>query len=103
MAAIKILLPGTAAFTVNLKHMKRVNVPGLLVSKNLTGSETITLQGTTDNGSSWFDLSDENGAVALTGITRTTIPINVPGFFRLSKGVTVSTAVEVALSFGTDV
>ena len=102
-AAIKILLPGTGALTKEIKEISRAEVPALLVSKNLAGTETVTLQGTTDNGATWFNLSDENGAVALVGITRTSIPINVPVKLRLSKGVTVSAVVEVALSFGTDV
>lgn len=98
--SIIIKLPGTGALTREIQALQRENIPALLVSKNLAGTEEIVLQASTDNGVTWVALADENGAVAFVGTTRTAIPINVPVKLRLSKASTASSTVEVALSFG---
>jgi len=104
MASIKFPIPGTsAAVSVKTFKLQQANLPGLLVVKNLAGTEIVKLQSTIDNGATFFDLGDDNGAVELIGTTRNAVPINVPGHYRLSKGATASSAVEVALSFGVDV
>jgi len=103
MATEKFPIPGTAAGVSAIFTLVQAQIPGLLVSKNVAGTETVKLQGTTDDGVTFVDLTDENGSVEMIGVTRNSLPIKVAGKFRLSKSMTVSTAVVIALSFGTDV
>lgn len=101
--AIKFSIPGTSAAVSDEFKLVQAQIPGLLVSKGVAGVETVKLQGTTDDGATFVDLTDENGSVELIGVTRNSLPIKVAGRFRLSKSATASAVVVVALSFGTTV
>lgn len=101
--SIKFFLSGTGVAVSKSFTLIQPQIPGLLVAKNLATDETVKLQGSTDDGATWVDLTDENGNVEMIGTVRNSLPIKVAGRFRLNKSTTVSTSVIVALSFGTTI
>ncbi len=95
-------LPGTAVATSGVKMFSQAMVPGIFKVEGLAGSETVKLQMIKADIVTFEDVTDENGAVQMTA-TKNTLPLNVPGRYKLSKSITVSAVVKVTLSFGTSV
>lgn len=69
--------------------------PVMLSQSGLAGAETVDLQISQDNGSTWIGVTESGSAVQLT-LTNTTLQVAAPGIYRVNKGATGG-AVTVAL------
>lgn len=81
------------AFTFANRDQK----PNTIFATGLAGVETIDVQFTVDNGSTWADCYCNGSKVSLTA-TNNTLWLNVVGRFRLNKGVTAGAAGAVLVT-----
>jgi hypothetical protein len=63
------------------------NACSTLFATGLTGTETVPLQFTVNNGQTWTDVKSNGSSVELS-VSNNAMVLNVPGRYRLNKGVT---------------
>lgn len=98
MAGLIIIPSSTGAFTSNVYNLEQNDLPAQLIKTGLATTETMKVQGTID-GTTFFDLVDENGTVQFAATGRNIIPINIPLRFRVLRGASAA-ASSLILSFG---
>jgi len=92
MAAQTIIPKQTAAVIIPvLIKITQELLPVTLMGDGLTGSDSIPISLTVDDGVTSFASSQDNTAVALT-VTNNTIAINSPMTLRVTKPMTSGTA-----------
>jgi hypothetical protein len=82
----------TAATTSNPFKVPPGRTPSLK-SAGLTGAEVVTLQ--CEINGNFSDVLDSTGAVVTMTATKPHITINADGTYRVTKGVTASTTVQL--------
>ena len=93
MAGYSVLIPaattsGTATFKVSPSQAAQLSGSGF-------SGDTITVQTSTDGGTTWVDCYDADGTQVVLSAARNPILVDGPGFFQVTKA---SGAIVVALT-----
>jgi hypothetical protein len=96
MAAKIYISAATASVNSDKFQIRTCDIPTSISASGLSGTETVDLQITHDDGSNWFDAYYCGNKVQLTATNNQTILLG-PGTFRFSKGATLS-AVTAAVA-----
>lgn len=93
MSTQVILAPGTAAADGAAFSVERSPVAAYVTGALLTGADTIPLQYSTDNGTTWLNAFDYvKGAQVAFSSTASMLVVDAPGLYRFRRAAIIATS-----------